>query len=287
MPSHLTTSNLPLFRDLDSWTCQVPIQYCSLWHRTLLLSPVTSRTGYCFCFGSIFSFFLELFLHSFSVTYWAPTDLGSSSFIVKSFCIFILSQTYLWMVECLLWRYRSAVACFRGRGSGCSRPGWDISPLGGGCYWPHHRATRTYTGLGKQTLGGHKQNLVCTRTQEKGVSSRGVGQWWPAAGSGILSEAVGAQDLLKEVTIIFITSTKMESQVKQQGGNIALPISRKLKIYWAWLCPSEQDPVAPTVSLSHQEASRNLLSLSIRGQTEWKAQLQKTNQTDHVNHSLI
>ena len=28
---------------------------------------------------------------------------------------------------------------------------------------------RIYTGLGKQTLGGHKQNLVCTRTQEKGV----------------------------------------------------------------------------------------------------------------------
>ena len=27
---------------------------------------------------------------------------------------------------------------------------------------------RTYTGLGKQTLGGQKQNLVPTRTQEKG-----------------------------------------------------------------------------------------------------------------------
>ena len=26
---------------------------------------------------------------------------------------------------------------------------------------------RTSTGLGKQTLGGHKQNFVCTRTQEK------------------------------------------------------------------------------------------------------------------------
>ena len=26
---------------------------------------------------------------------------------------------------------------------------------------------RTYTGLGKQILGGHKQNLGCTRTQEK------------------------------------------------------------------------------------------------------------------------
>ena len=33
----------------------------------------------------------------------------------------------------------------------------------------HYRAARTYTGLGKQTLGGHKQNLVCTRTQEKGA----------------------------------------------------------------------------------------------------------------------
>ena len=60
--------------------------------------------------------------------------------------------------------------------------------------------TRTYTGLGKQTLGGHKQNLLCTRTHEKeavtpqetetdfpvkspGVSSRGMGQRWPAAGS--------------------------------------------------------------------------------------------------------
>ena len=28
---------------------------------------------------------------------------------------------------------------------------------------------RTYTGLWKQTLGGHKQNLVHTRTQEKGT----------------------------------------------------------------------------------------------------------------------
>ena len=28
---------------------------------------------------------------------------------------------------------------------------------------------RTYTGLGKQILGGHKQNLVYTRTQEKGA----------------------------------------------------------------------------------------------------------------------
>ena len=58
--SCLTTSNLPWFMDL---TFQVPMQYCSLQHWTLPLSPVTSTTGYCFCFGSIPSFFLELFLH--------------------------------------------------------------------------------------------------------------------------------------------------------------------------------------------------------------------------------
>ena len=36
------------------------------------------------------SFFLELFLHSSPVAYWAPTTLWSSSFGVLSFCIFIL-----------------------------------------------------------------------------------------------------------------------------------------------------------------------------------------------------
>ena len=84
--SCLTTSNLPRFMDL---TFQVPLQYRCLQHRTLLLSPVTSTTGWWFCFGSICSFFLELFLHSSLVAYWAPADLGSSFFSVLSFCLFI------------------------------------------------------------------------------------------------------------------------------------------------------------------------------------------------------
>ena len=71
--SCLITSNLPWFMDL---TFQVPMQYWSLQHRTLLVSPVTSTTGYCFCFGSIPSFSLELFLHWSPIVYWAPTDLG-------------------------------------------------------------------------------------------------------------------------------------------------------------------------------------------------------------------
>ena len=66
------------------------MQYCSLQHQTLLLSAVSSTAGYFFCFGSIPSFFLELFLHWSSVAYWAPTNLGSSSFSILSFCLFIL-----------------------------------------------------------------------------------------------------------------------------------------------------------------------------------------------------
>ena len=90
--SYLTTSNLPWFMDL---IFQVSMQYCSLQYRTLLPSPVTSTTGCCFCFGSISSFFLELFLHwsgeiGHIGAYWAPIGLGSSSFSVLSFCLFIL-----------------------------------------------------------------------------------------------------------------------------------------------------------------------------------------------------
>ena len=54
--------------------------------------------------------------------------------------------------------------------------------------WPHKRLTQTY--------------------QEcPAVSSGGVGRWWPAAWLGAVSVAVHAWDLLKEVTITFITST--------------------------------------------------------------------------------
>ena len=66
-------------------TFQISMQCCSLQHWTLLPSPVTSTTGHCFCFGSVSSFFLKLFLYSSSVAYWAPTDLMSSSFSVLSF----------------------------------------------------------------------------------------------------------------------------------------------------------------------------------------------------------
>ena len=85
--SCLTTSSLPWFMDL---TFQVPMQYCSLQHRGLLSPPDASTTQGYFHFGSASSLLLELFLCSSPVAYWAPTDLGSSTFTVPSFCLFIL-----------------------------------------------------------------------------------------------------------------------------------------------------------------------------------------------------
>ena len=60
-----------------------------------------------------------------------------------------------------------------------------------------------------------------------------------------------------------------------------------LQIYWAWPQSSEQDPDSPRASPSHQGASTILLSLFIRGQTEWKPQSQKTNQMYHMDNSLV
>ena len=46
------------------------------------------------------------------------------------------------------------------------------------------------------------------------------------------TECGSAWDLLKELTIIFINSATVWSQVKQQGGNTAQPINRfGIKIY--------------------------------------------------------
>ena len=56
------------------------------------------------------------------------------------------------------------------------------------------------------------------------VSSGGVGQQWPAVGSGALNTKVQASILLKEVAITVITATI----VWPQAENTATPINRKL-----------------------------------------------------------
>ena len=105
------------------------MQYCSLQHWILLLSPVTSTTGYCFCFGAIPSFFLELFLHSSPVAYWAPTDLGSFSFSKLSFCLFILFMGFSRQEYCSGLPFLSPVDHILSDLSTMTRPSW-VAPHG-------------------------------------------------------------------------------------------------------------------------------------------------------------
>ena len=87
--SCLTTSNLPWFMDQ---TFQVSMQYCLYSIGLYFHHQSHQQLGifFFFCFVSVSPFFLEVLLHSSPVAYWAPTDLGSSSFSALSSCLFIL-----------------------------------------------------------------------------------------------------------------------------------------------------------------------------------------------------
>ena len=101
-----------------------------------------------------------------------------------------------------------------------------------------------------------------------------MGQWGPAAGLGALSVAVHAWDLLKEVTIIFIASTIVWSQVNSREGMQLYPsIENWIKDLLSMAPPIRTRPsFPPSQSLGEGvsirvEASINLLSFSIKGQT--------------------
>ena len=84
--SCLTMPNLPWFVVLPF---QVPMQYYSLLHQTLL-SPPDTPTGKChFCFGPVSSFFLVLFLCSSPVAYWIPSQLKGLIFLCLTFLFFL------------------------------------------------------------------------------------------------------------------------------------------------------------------------------------------------------
>ena len=105
-------------------TFQFPMQYCSLQHQTLLLSLVLSTNGCCFCFGSIPSFFLEVFLHWSPVAYWAPTDLASSSFCILLFCLSILFMGFSRQEYWSSLLFLSPVDHFMSDLSTMTRPSW-------------------------------------------------------------------------------------------------------------------------------------------------------------------
>ena len=130
--SCLTTSNWPWFIDL---TFQVPMQYCSLENQTLLPSLVTSTTGHCFCFSSVSPFFLELFLHSSQVAYWAPNDPRSSSFSVLSFCLFILFMEFSRQEYWSGLPFPSPVAHLLSELSNMTHPSWVATQYSSYFHW--------------------------------------------------------------------------------------------------------------------------------------------------------
>ena len=123
-------------------------------------------------------------------------------------------------------------------------------------------------------------------SENPGVSSRGMSrggllQW-------AVSAAVQAWDVLKEDSIIFNASIIVWSQINNREGRQPHPWTENcITDLWSISLPSEQDPLSPSVSLSHQEVSIGLLSFFTKGQTDWKPQSQKTEQSDHMDHSLV
>ena len=132
---------------------------------------------------------------------------------------------------------------------------------------------KTSTELGGKTLGGHKQNLVHSGTQEKGaVTPKRLSQtclWvprslWQRGGLKVACHGVSGTDYNSLGISPF---EGVWPQAKPQKGNTVTPINKKIgfKTYWAWPSPSEQDPDSPTASPYHQEASTSLIFIHQRG----------------------
>ena len=142
--------------------------------------------------------------------------------------------------------------------------------------------TRTYTGLEKQTLGGHKQNVVvCTRIQEKGavtpkendpdfpvnVQESPVEAW---VSCGLLQGrgtdyGSACRGPLKEVAIFLITSTIVWSQVKQGGNTAPIRTENWVKDLLSITPPIIKRPTFPiTQSLPSRNFSKPLILLHER-----------------------
>ena len=76
-------------------TFQVPTQYCSLQHRTLLPSPVTSTTRCCFCFGSVSLLFLSLGFEKGLIRFLVHGGIKAGRSGVSVFSVYFLFLTLL------------------------------------------------------------------------------------------------------------------------------------------------------------------------------------------------
>ena len=123
-----------------------------------------------------------------------------------------------------------------------------------------NRTARTYTGLGKQTLRGQKQNLVQPGPRRK--------EWWPQKrltqtcpwvsrslwgrhGLTVAGWRVGGTECLpgtfwRRLQLSSLSPPEFGLRSNNREGTQPRPSTENgLKIYWVWPRPSEQDPVSP------------------------------------------
>ena len=156
------------------------------------------------------------------------------------------------------------------------KPSWRRLPL------PTIEPPEFTQDWGNRLLEGTNKTL-CTRTQKKGaVTQQEADSDWPMSvqgsqwGCGLAvaccrvggSESVHGPFEGGSHYFHYLHHSLASSQTTGREHSPAHQQRIGLKIYQAWCCPSEQDPVSPSVSISHQEASLSLLSLFLRGQTE-------------------
>ena len=136
--------------------------------------------------------------------------------------------------------------------------------------WPHKRWTQTCPWVTRSLQKSCGLAVACCRAGGTECSSAGMG---PSEGD--------------HHYLLYLHCSLASGQINGREHRPAHQHKIRLKIYWAWPRPSEQDSVSPSVNLSQQEASISLLSLSIRGQTERKPESQKSKQCDHIDHNLV
>ena len=204
--------------------------------------------------------------------------------------------------EHLLWRYGSAGNCHRDRGSGCSRLGYDISPLGEVAFnpttelpeltqdweidsWraqtepcapgprrkeqrPHKRLTQTCPGVSRSLQRRRGSVAACCRVGGIDCSST-------------------AWNLLKEVTIVSITSTIVWPLVNKREGTQLHPSTEN----WIKDLLSMATPIRrrPSFSLSQSLPWGSFHKPLILHQREdrLKTTITENDQSDHMDHSLV
>ena len=118
--------------------------------------------------------------------------------------------------------------------------------------WPHKRQYQTFLSGSRSLWWRHGLAVVCSRVGDTGHGSAYTGHF--------------------EGDTHYLHCLHHSVGSGQTPEWEHLPINRKL---------------GKKEKKKNSEAAISLLSLYIRGQTEWKWQPQKTNQTYHMDHSLV